>query len=270
MLSPTQTNMGSVVERTNFKEVPRAVASPSHKIPILEWWEGFYDKVFIALNPFFRLPSTDEIPVSSVMLANGLSYISSKEAGTDNNCGVDYDDYAKAHGEMVSWSSVHQAVCPEEPFKKFALCTWISSCLGTRHDVPPELQGRIKEYCASQALFLPTDDMLSPVLEPKVGEFLRAAGVSSVDQYDEFRTEKERCDVELFTSAHPTNGVRCIHSPTTGLIMDWQFDGVEGIIGLSARALEAVSPEDYFEGFYADENTYSDWLNPRDFFPREA
>jgi hypothetical protein len=266
---------------TKLKSPPRELVRPPPRIPILDWWKGHYEQAFIALNPFYRLPATQDIGNSKTTIVNGRTYVASKfrRSGDFDEFEFDFFDYSKRHGETVRWSTVHDAVCPEVPFSKFALCVWISSCLGRRDDVPADIQERVEAYCLSNALFLPEDNVLASVLEPRVGEFLSAAGVECIDIYSQFRENRETHSVDVLSKDYPafvlprgrsTELVYCIHSKEIGLVMTWEFDGVEALIGLSNEALKVAKPEDFFEGFYVGEDTYTDWANPLDFTPRDA
>ncbi|QDG77884.1 hypothetical protein [Labrenzia sp. PHM005] len=263
--------------QTDFKNVPREIKEPAPGTPVLDWWDGIYDKVFIALNPFVRWPVVESVVANKVTVIDGKKYVTASVSGAD---GFDEDQatHAKKYGETTRWSDVHAAVCPEVPFEIFAQCVWISSCLGRRKDVPSEIQEAIGDYCFTHALFLPQDDIPEPALEPQIGRFLAALDITSVDVYDEFRANVFRCGVEAFSQDSPKirlpqaitrDTYYCIHSKEAGLVMTWEFDGVEAFIGLTKNALTNARPEDYFEGFYADANTYSDWANPLDFCPRK-
>lgn len=262
---------------TTFDKTPREIESPDCKTPLLDWWKDHYSRVYIVFNPFFRLPATEKTNRDNTISVSGRNYIKADWRNLQKIVSMNATDYMKQFAETVSWREVNQAACPHIPFRDFALSVWISSCCGRRDDVPANLQELIGEYCRSNALFLPTDDVLSPALEPQVGRFLAAAGLSEVDIYDEFRHNKETCSLEVLSRENPSlrlaeaitgRGIHCIHSKALGLVMDWEFDGVSGLIGLSDAAAKAVAPEDFFEGFYVDERTYSDWPNPVDFFDR--
>lgn len=266
---------------TNYKSPPRELVRPSVKIPVLDWWKGHCERAFIALNPFYRLPATQDIGNSKTTQVGSRTYVASdlRGGGYDAEYDFDFFDYSKRHAETVRWSAVHDAVCPDVPFKTFALCVWISSCLGRRDDVPADIQERIEAYCLANALFLPDDDILSPALEPRVGEFLKAAGIECIDIYSEFREYRETHPVEVLSKDYPAfvlprggvrNDIYCIHAKEIGLVMAWEFDGVEALIGLSEDAVKVARPEEFFEGFYVGEDTYTDWANPLDFAPRDA
>ncbi|WP_428525087.1 hypothetical protein [Roseibium sp.] len=217
------------------------------------------------------------VVAAETTMVGGRRYVTASCSGAD---GFDEDHavYAKQYGETTPWSDVHKAVCPDVPFEMFARCVWISSSLGRRMDIPSDIQDAIEDYCVSEALFLPQDDTPEPANEPQIGHFLSALRITAVDVYDEFRDNVFRYDIEAFSRVRPKirlpqaithDTYFCIHSKDMGLVMTWEFDGVAALIGLTNDALSHARPEAYFEGFYADANTYSDWANPLDFCPRK-
>ncbi len=258
--------------KTLFKKVPRELEHPNVKVPILHWWEGCYEKVFIAFNPFVRVPIVDEKSVHETITVNGIEYLNSKL------CEGNFDDIFKKYGQIIKWSDVHSAVCPNIPFMEFARCIWISVALGRRDDVDQSLQDEIEDYCDSNAIFYPHESCLSPVLEPNVRNFLKNMMIDKVDVYDEFRHNKFTINVSKFSQEQVSvelpeaitgSGVYGIHSKELGLLMSWDFECVEGLIGLSSNVVSKACPEEFFEGFYVTAETYNDWLNPVDFFKRD-
>ena len=89
---------------TNYQTPPRELVRPTVNIPVLDWWKGHYEKAFVALNPFYRLPIPKSMGGSNTTQVDGRTYVASVLRGGmyDVEHGFDFDDYAKLHAETVS------------------------------------------------------------------------------------------------------------------------------------------------------------------------
>lgn len=249
--------MGEGAMDDPYFRLDRTIHHPSHKVPILTWWAGIYDHVFIALHPFFRVP--------------GLKGLGSKPFPSD--------DLIKSSGQPVPWSEVHRAVAPEGPRDTFYRAAWLLSVLGYAERANIDLQTRIENYCARESLFLPQEYGLAPILEPTVGNFLARLGSSSVVAWDEFRENSIELELSTFDRSQPhyrlprsitSSRIWGLHNREKGLLLTWEFDSTDALIALTTDALSLAKPEEFFEGWYADEKTYCDVLNPPEFIRRES
>ena len=68
----------------------------------------------------------------------------------------------------------------------------------------------------------------------------------------------------------PESAIWAIHMPNPGLLISSVFDGTEALIAMTNEAFEIADPERFFEIEPVDDQTYQDWLNPKDFFERDA
>ena len=182
-------------------------------------------------------------------------------------------------GENVTWEHVRQAVAPEEPKDVVYRAIWLLSCVGYRDRANRALQKRIDVFCDQERLYLPLDHTMPPNLEPATGRFLAHFGATTVTAWDEFRDNFAEVPLAAFRPEHPSihipnglasRGVHGLHLPDPGVLLTWQFDCTEALVAMSDRALRQARPEEFFEGWYADETTYRDVYNPRDFFERET
>ena len=244
------------IDHDPYFDVDRRIFHPSHKVPMLTWWAGIYDHVFVAPHPFYQIAGY--AGVGSAAFPDG--------------------DQIKREGEAFPWAEVHQAVAPEVPRDDFYRATWLLGCVGYQERADIALQQRIEAYCVQEKLYLPDDGGLPPILEVNVGAFLCRLGVDRVTAYDEFRHNSLDADISAFNRDLPhftlsasTTSSRAwgLHLPDLGALMTWDFDGTEAIIAMTSEALQRAQPEHFFEGWYADGQTYSDVFNPRDFFPRQ-
>ncbi|UWQ61390.1 hypothetical protein K3723_10920 [Leisingera caerulea] len=256
----------------------RAIQHPSCRVPMLTWWEGIYDQVFVALHPFYRIRA---VTGSAHTLEergheNLLSY--SERPLFDDDRAEGFEDAVKRHGEAVSWAEVHEAVAPDLPRSDVYLAIWLLACIGYQNRAGIDLQKRLAAYCQENRLYLPEDDGLPAILEPVVQEFLSCFGCRHVTAWDEFRHHSDTVPLSVFRKAEPcywlpqsitSAAVWGLHLPDPGVLMTWGFDGTEAIIAMTSRALEIAKPENFFEGWYAGAGTYEDVFNPVEFLNRE-
>ncbi|MBY6054855.1 hypothetical protein [Leisingera daeponensis] len=249
----------------------RVVQHPGYKVPMLTWWEGIYDQVFVALHPFYRIrkAGVSVSPAGSEIYEDVLPCDDRPE---------NFGDMIKSRGEAVSWAEVHQAVAPDLPRSDVYLAIWLLACIGYQDRAGIDLQKRLAVYCQANRLYLPEDDGLAAILQPVVQEFLSCFGCRDVTAWDEFRHHSDTVPLSVFRKAEPcywlpqsitSPAVWGLHLPNPGILMTWGFDGTEAIIAMTSRTLEMARPENFFEGWYADAGTFADVFNPVEFLKRE-
>ena len=217
-------------------------------MPVLEWWAGIYDAVFVALNPFVR-PGDDREPLLGYAPSGG------PPART-----LGLDDRIKSTGAALRWSRIHREAAPQDDWLRTcrAIQTW--SALGLYDDGTLPVQRRIAAYCEAERILSPFTDCMPAISEPAIGRFLDALGTRSVTAYSEFRDERFELSAETFRADRPATAlprakVYALHAPAAGVAMFWQFDAAYALIAMSGDALASVPPEAHFEGWYADART---------------
>lgn len=254
-------------------EIDRRVLHPSYKVPVLEWWRGIYQHVFVAYHPFFKLPQIE----AAISQDEKRGYLEVFWEDTDP---IEATNLIKRTGQAISWAEVHLAVAPDVPKEAFDLAVWLLTVCGDFQErANVRLQKRIEAYCDEHKIFFPQEGELPSIMEVQVGKFLGAMGAKSATAWDELRLESNELllstllceDSSAVFSGSPTSSLSIcgLHLIEPGLLLTSQWEGVEVLIAMTDQALEQARPEDFFEGWYADETTYSDVFNPRDFMERE-
>ncbi|KEJ94623.1 hypothetical protein SAMN05444149_11186 [Pseudosulfitobacter pseudonitzschiae] len=246
----------------------REIAHPDLRTPIKTWWHGHYDHVFIALYPFFTIRSEDQDTASDVSFESIPNF---------EDIPDDFDDTVKRRGEPVTWQSIHQAVAPKVPKMQFYRAVWLLSCLGFDKRANIALQKRIVAYCRANGIFLPEEDALPAILHPLLKRFLHPFEGRKIIAYDEFRDNSVELTLDLLGSDVPTvelseattsSGIWAIHLPDPGVLITSAFDGTDALIAMTNEAFALSDPRQVFETEDVGEDTYSDWLNPKDIFER--
>ncbi|PTW58790.1 hypothetical protein C8N35_10994 [Breoghania corrubedonensis] len=257
---------GFYPESGSAGKIPREIIYPGLDIPLLEWWDGIYDHVFVAFQPFYWLASETD--------GSRVSRRFDEETEQIDRTGYDAEK-AKARGVPISWEDMRVAIAPECCMHSFYMAGWLLAALGMvrpteRSEIVRGLQVKISDYCELKDLYFPTDDNMSPVLEPVIFKFLSQLEKPEIEIYDEFRHNVFNEPLSVFAPAAPPyylpeaiTGTRpyAIHLPDPGVLMTWEFDSCDIKIAMTDRAWRMAQPEEYFEGFYADSEIYSDWPN---------
>lgn len=152
------------------------------------------------------------------------------------------------------------------------------ACCGYEKRADIALQERFVQWAEAERLYFPQEDGMSSVMEPSIGRFLTMLGAREVTAFDEFREHSTVFPLSAFEAdqqalrmpKHTTSDtIWGLHLPDPGVLITWEFDGVEALIAMTSKARSLATPEDHFEGCYADEATYGDVFNPKDFFKRK-
>ncbi|WP_418592136.1 hypothetical protein [Ponticoccus sp. (in: a-proteobacteria)] len=248
----------------------REIAHPDIRTPITEWWNGHYDHVFIALYPFFRVRSEIRDSLLNVSYDAVLRY----EDRPD-----DFDERVKRFGEPVTWNSIHYSVAPSVPKMSFYRAVWLLSCLGFTKRADTTLQKQIEAYCDANNIYLPEDDCLPAILHPLLNGFLQPYNGEKILMYDEFRQYSSELDLDSLGPNAPVSklpegatgdGVWAIHLPESGVLVTSAFDGAEALVAMTKDAYALSDPHKFFEVEEVGDDTYCDWLNPKDFFERRV
>lgn len=240
-----------------------AITHPPHTMPMLEWWRGIYEHVFVAVHPFY-----------GVRKADGQG----RENLYDwNERPKDYETILKSRGEAVSWETVRQVAAPDVPRQAADMAIWLMACCGYQQRADIALQERLLQWAEAERLYFPQSDGMSSVMEPGIGRFLTMLGAREVTAFDEFREHSTVFPLSAFEAAqqalrmpkHTTsNTIWGLHLPDPGVLITWGPGGVEALVAMTSKARSLALPEDHFEGWYADETTCSDVFNPKDFLKR--
>ena len=190
----------------------------------------------------------------------------------------DFDNTVKRRGDAVRWAEVHKAVAPEVTQEKMYLAIWVGAVMGYEERADISLQERIVAWLEEEKLYQPDRDGMPAAMEHSVGNFLSNLGTLKVTIFDEFREHSAQVDVQAFAPDQPDlrmpqystgSGVWAIHAPEAGVLMSWEYEGTAALIAMTDSARQKACPEDFFEGWYTDETTYSDVFNPKSFMRRK-
>lgn len=260
-------------------DLPRRLSLPPFDTPLLEWWAADYDHVFIAYSPFFRVPGYTSRTAAygkvyaDVSSVQDMLSVAAESTDRPNEAPPGFEATIKDTGKPVSWAEVHKAIGIGD-FKTFSRTVWLWTVEADRKDRDDRIVAGLNRLVEETGLYSPEEDMMPVILEPVIARYLEAAGIETVTLHDEHGFESQTCRTEEFVPGQPplrlpNAVVSKVASDERKLLMAWPWDDVVGFICLTDEMRRAVPPETFFEGQYADRDTYVDWLNPPGFFERK-
>lgn len=252
--------------------IDRAVQHPDSKVPILEWWRGIYDYVYVALHPFFRIRK----PTTSNARPNGNSY---EPLVWFADRPEDFGDLTKRRGEAVAWQTVHLASAPTTEQEEAYYAIWLLKVGDIYGRANKELRAKIDAYCEAETLYFPDEDGMAPIMEATVGRFLSCFGDGPITAWDETRDNSTVLSLSHLAADRPatylpkaftSNSVWGLHLPGQGVLLTWAFEDTHALIALTASARSQGRPEELFEGWYVGEAAYAHLFAPGSFTSRSS
>lgn len=247
-------------------EIDRRIHEPPPNVPLLEWWDGIYDRVFIAPNPFYRLPTED-----SLRNPDSPRVYEEKPVNWNEEPGETWkalQERVKQTAEPVRWSEVHAAMAPDVDRRLFNRAVWYASDGIRREEHVTRLADEIWDYGIRERLNVPDAWGLDGFTEPVIGRFLSSFGVETVTAWCVLRKNSAIYPLSDFGLGRPRiyepygwlgePGLSVLHVPDPGILMCWGWDAVAGTFAITERALQIARPEAFFEGWYADAATTAD------------
>ena len=263
----------------NVSEIPaarRARRAPPLEIPVLAWWAGVYPHAFVAPNPFYRLPLPG---------APGTFDPMDHPDGIDDPDEVHaaFEARAKASAHTLSWADARARIAPDAPQALFDRAAWLLAVDGPAPARGPELlalQRRIDAWLEAERWFPPTDGRLPPAGEPAIGRFLEALGAREalcIGRFDQLEAtvpvtafRPEAPPIRLLDAKGWGQPVDRLHLAEPGVLLAWDFDCAEALIGMTDAALARACPGAFFEARPLGPDAYVDVFNPPEVFPRQA
>lgn len=250
--------------------------------PLLDFYRGTFDAVYIALHPFFRIPGLDPLRCeygSTVVLRSEmpegvdlLAYVEqlrTEKALSHQVAASEVEERAKREGLIVPWREIGvRCGLGEAREINRALRTII---LGLRSEFADEAGAdRLAYYCGREQIFRPTESEFQPVSERRLVELFARAGCARIVLGDEFGDHDISQPLDFLKgdaawSERPDwpqiGGVRRIYAEDRSMLAIEPWDQFFTIIAMSTERVGQTAAEELFEGFWCGENTSVAWLH---------
>lgn len=249
--------------------------------PLLDFYRGTFDAVYIAVHPFFRIPGLDplrcdygsavvqrsEMP-DDVDLLGYMEQLRIERALTYQVAASEVDERAKREGLIVPWREIglHCGLDGARAINR-ALRTII---LGLRAEFADEAGAdRLARYCGEDQIFRPTESEFQPVSERRLVELFARAGCARIVLGDEFGEHDISQPLDFLKGdagwiERPDwpqiGGVRRLYAEDRSMLAIEPWDQFFTIIAMTAERVGQTAVEELFEGFWCDENTSVAWF----------
>jgi len=209
--------------------------------PYLSWYKDDFSSVFVATNPFLNIPQLplnlqgEWIPDEVVTVA--------KQRGADAG---------------ISWQKVSE-ICgfPSVSYVNRALRLTDSKRIADEFACPADTATMLKS-CREQNIFIPDEGCLSPLSELSLASFLKELGHDEVVVADHFGSSPSPMSSERFSLPEVVVPPE-IHAHDKSIYVSIYIDYHYFLICQTDASRSKANPTNYFEGFFADENTNDSW-----------
>ena len=207
----------------------------------LSWYKDSFSSVFVATNPFIKIP---DFPLNSQgeWMPDEVNTIA-KQRGVET--GVTCREISELCG-FSSIAHVNRAL-------RLTGSKRIVNDLACSSDTEKMLG-----VCKDQHLFVPDEGYYSPLVQIALARFLKQLGHDEVIVADQFGTSPRQMRSEEFLLPEdfvPPEIYTLDKSAYLSIYTDYHYF----LVCQSERSISVANPMDYFEGFFADENTNDLW-----------
>lgn len=223
----------------------RNVHYPAYDQPILKWYAGCYETVFVAFHPFFRFNNA---------VWNDL------DAYPDN-------DVIKRYAVKVGWHEMQaRSGIAGDKLLNLALLTSIGA-LHQRY-MRPDLSEQLTNVCESDHIVMPCEGRFEPTMDRDIVRAFHLAGYEYAVFGDEFVHNSVVKPLAEFTTESPrmcevwpneTMMARNIYSVDQRLLFTVDWDSFFTLICSNDATVRSIVDAGRFEGFYCDATTYHHW-----------
>jgi Protein of unknown function (DUF2711) len=213
---------------------------PNHETPLLQAYDGRFSAAFIALHPFFCMPtSLDWEPIDS---------------------GTDYPDapYIRQYGQPVYWQTIMQAIGCND-LRRFYIGMRTSILALKQEYEDREITRLINEYTEQEDIYHPTEGRMEALLIEPISQYISHEQTEEIFYLAEFETEPKVLSVEAVIQECDRwlRGSLFDVKVTRLATVDW--DDFFTVIYGSREQLASLLENKPLEGFFCDDQTLHTW-----------
>jgi hypothetical protein len=209
--------------------------------PYLSWYRDDFSSVFVAANPFLKVPGFSS--------NNGDDWIPEEVYKVAKQQGITYG---------ISWHQISE-LCD---FPSLAHVNRALRGTGSKR-ISPELASpadtkKMLQICADNNIFITDEGRFSSLAELSVAYFLKQLGHDEVIVADHFGTFPRKMKTEAILSPDAFLPAETYAKDRTVYLTSY-IDYHYFLVCQTEESKLAANPMDFFEGFFADENTNDLW-----------
>ncbi|MBM1817835.1 hypothetical protein [Pseudosulfitobacter pseudonitzschiae] len=207
----------------------------------LSWFKDSFSSVFVATNPFLNIPDFPLNPQGE-WIPDEVNSVA-KQRGADAG---------------ISWQKISM-LCgfPSIAYVNRALGLTGSKRLSDKFSCPADTATMLK-LCREQNIFIPDEGFLSPLSELSLASFLKELEHDEVIVADHFGTSPRPMKSEKFLKPEvfPTPE---IYAQDKSIYVSIYTDYHYFLVCQTDASRSKANPANYFDGFFANENTNDLW-----------
>lgn len=214
---------------------------PSSKIPLLEAYEGRFNAAFIALHPFFRMPTSEDWkPVDS---------------------STDYPDrpYIRRYGKPVYWQTIMHAIDCNDLRRFYKGMRTSISALNREYE-DKEMAGLISEYTDQADIYHPMEGYFAPLLIDPITQYISDGQTNDLFYLEEFKEEPEVLSIESAIQKDDQSWLRgSLFDVDVKRLATVSWDDFFTVIYGSRSELDSLLENKSLEGFFCNHQTLHTW-----------
>lgn len=248
---------------------------PNEENSILSNFVGFYDSVFIAYLPFFRLKEHNLEKVS-VQKSHQISLEEFKAGDEvfgnlpDFNADVysyENDEYPEAeaifeNAEIVSWKEVKTGASFNDYAEIYkALKTSIGSYRKVFERV--DLRDKLNEFTEKEKIFHPSEGNFEVLSKIEIYNALKRLGKNEIIVVDEFYENEKELNLDLIRLKEFVEQIEhkdyYIYSKDKSLLFTIEWDSFFYLICSDKKTIDEILQNSMIEGFFCSNETKHAW-----------
>jgi hypothetical protein len=262
----------------NMSEVDRRITDPHFGAPFLEWYDGIFDSVYIALHSFVTIEGMDPGKAERLVMVVNRNDIPAETLTLDlmhqiaeqRKEGLSFDletvqTREKEIGSRVSWEHIKESCgFSSIPDVNRALLAIIMA-INEKHRNAADT-AHLEAFCDANQIFLPTEDVFPPIMQPEIASLLQRLNSGPVYIADEINQNIAKLDPAAMFEAKPwmRSGLfnfraNKIYPEDYSFLLIVPWDNFYTAICGDGNRLKAAKIEELFEGFWCDSTTTGDW-----------
>ncbi|MDQ3063632.1 MAG: DUF2711 domain-containing protein [Acidobacteriota bacterium] len=248
---------------------------PNEEDFILSHYKGFYESVFVAFLPFFKVKNQSSEKIS-VQKSHQISYeqlvaenklfanIQKFNAEIYSNENADYpeDKTIFEYGEIVNWQEINN----KTNFKNFAeLNKALKTSIGSYRQVfkRPDLLEVLNLVTERERIFHPTEGTFTPLAKVQIYNSLKHLGKNEIVVLDEYLETTKELNLDLIHVGEFIEKLELkdyyIYPKDKSILYTIEWDSFFYLVCSNQVILDEILKVVNFEGFFCTDETKHGW-----------
>jgi hypothetical protein len=248
---------------------------PGHDNPIKQYYKDYFDTVFLAFSPFFKLKhgnfsqeghkKSKQITFEQAQAANEIFQKMPKPAAdiySYDNENYPNDEEIYLNAEQVSWRDIKEG-CEFESYGDINKA--LKTSIGAYRKVfqSPDLAKRISDFTTTNQIYHPTEGHFEILSKKEIFKAFHLLSKPELVIEEEFCQNKKELNIASSTEKEFVEAVNFkdyfIYDSQKELLFAVDWDDFFFLICSSKENVDKLVSNLNFEGFYCDDTTEAAW-----------